>query len=222
MTKGVQNWIERKTCKYNPQKIKPYSWNALIYQNVQKFDNGSHIFTKVCGGSLIFEKFIITSAHCVGEGGNQNYSAVLVGNNLERSNEFLQIHNISIHPSYNKTKQDDFMNSPDLAILEISSIPNLTSIALPNGNTTYDFENQCLYLAEWDAHKSNTKSSSIYQSSLRAQTNKWCINNHYSFMKRYQMNIFLSLISILLASIFAHVLKIKIILMFWEDLLYFS
>eukprot|EP00397_Hematodinium_sp_SG-2012_P050051 GEMP01057991.1.p1 GENE.GEMP01057991.1~~GEMP01057991.1.p1 ORF type:complete len:342 (+),score=-9.98 GEMP01057991.1:89-1114(+) len=142
--------------------IDGYAWKALLGYR----DTGSSKMSFLCAGSVISERYILTSAHCVHGSilGPKNVKVVRVGE-WDRSTEpdcmrnlcappaqDFNIEEVISHPNYNKRGQF----SDDIALLRLVSPIDLNglwiaSVCLPPQSTRFqDFSiDRHIYTAGW-------------------------------------------------------------------------
>lgn len=108
------------------------SWPWIVSIRIRT--NVSHISSHICGGSLIYNQFVITSAHCII---SQNVSKliILVGRNSFIENiKTNEIHSISDYIYHQQYEPDAYLN--DIAILKLTKPVdfsyNVSSICLPS------------------------------------------------------------------------------------------
>ena len=109
---------------------------------VSLFINGTN-YTKLCGGSIISDSWVITAAHCVSGYISSQVIACAGSTLLWTGTQIRVVRNIIMHPNYNSPP---FAN--DIALLQLQfpfnmSDPNLSLVCLPSVNET------TLSMGEW-------------------------------------------------------------------------
>ena len=139
----------------------------------------------MCTATLIHPRFLITAAQCLASGTIDNTVVIFGPDPTEDMKNFNWqfISNIHIHPDFNKTTENEFKNSPDVALLELEQAvelgKTLNAICLPSIPTAFD-ENRIMEVAGFD--RSDYKAQ---LNSVRVLSNEACISkNGYDFLKR--------------------------------------
>ena len=161
-----------------------YPWIASVHV-FKQLDSNMVSFSSMCTATLIHPRFLITAAHCLASGTIDNTVVTFGTEPAEDMKNFNYdfFSNIHIHPDFNKTTENEFKNSPDVALLELEQAvelgKTLNAICLPSIPTAFD-ENRIMEVAGFD--RSDYKAQ---LNSVRVLSNEACISkNGYDFLKR--------------------------------------
>ena len=180
----------------------PWLVDICVDYQEDKVDSSGNKITcsKLCKGTLITHRDVITSASCV-RTSDENNTVVFLGKvNIQDSLNNLDYHFLSknqeiksqagifgvgvwklpvtIYPGYSLNGNEEYKQSPDLALLklenEVEFGPSVNKICLPTiKETEKDISNSKVFFA----------SSHGNPSELTVKSNEWCENN-FDFMKR--------------------------------------
>ncbi|XP_078481630.1 chymotrypsin-like elastase family member 2A [Ciona intestinalis] len=156
-----------------------WPWLAYIYE----LPNGI-LAGGLCGGSLINDQWIVTSAHCIGTNNPTLYGVVLGEHTttISSGNEIiLTVALIIFHPSYNQINQDN-----DIALMKLSQKVVFTRYVRPicvvppgtitDNNLTPTFAGQLCLAAGWGFTSSpvGMRTNILMQATLLIQPHLLC------------------------------------------------
>ncbi|XP_073718304.1 mast cell protease 1A-like [Misgurnus anguillicaudatus] len=146
----------------NGKEADPHSRPYMV--SVQK--NGHHI----CGGFLVSEQFVMTAAHCFGDG--DKLKVVVGAHDLNRKSDPIAVKFYHIHPGYDSK---ELLN--DIMILQLKkttkNIKNVESISIPKKDK--DKAKTKCSVAGWGAQKTNgSVSKQLMEVDVTIVDNKDC------------------------------------------------
>ncbi|XP_047493669.1 brachyurin-like isoform X2 [Penaeus chinensis] len=116
----------------------------------------------ICGGALISDQFVLTSAYCVRT--RSQYSVLLGGHNVsgwEESHQNIYVEKVFLHPNYSLYEVEI---SSDIAVLKLNTKINMSSkvspIDLPSNNVHLGMP---LVITGWGYSKRGVKPFSVLQ-----------------------------------------------------------
>jgi hypothetical protein len=131
-------------------KASSWPWQVSLFTR-----DGNTIFDYFCSGSLIYENYVLTAAHCAETISNVNNVAVVVGaHSINRStinsNQIYFVSNVSIHQNYSSSSLE---LTNDIAIIKLTTNvtidSNVNTIRLPQDLPITTIHNQRVIITGW-------------------------------------------------------------------------
>ena len=161
-----------------PKKCKKKSTTGIIPQA-----------GKICGGSLINTRYVMTAAHCVACRTIDDTAVILGENNVNpMTGPFEYLDSIFIYPKYKRSLKQDFANNPDVALLklenEVEFGPNINAICLPSSSYRHH-DYGIMVIAGWGLTDSMKLSEKLMKTNVVVFPNEKCKQwKGYNFLQR--------------------------------------
>uniref|UniRef100_K7FLZ0 Peptidase S1 domain-containing protein n=1 Tax=Pelodiscus sinensis TaxID=13735 RepID=K7FLZ0_PELSI len=151
----------------------PHSRPYMAYLEIQHGDQ-----TGACGGFLVAENFVMTAAHCQGDG----ITVVLGAHNIsqrEPSLQEIQVQRQIPHPQYNR----ETLNN-DIMLLQLSENATLTKevrlVNFTTGHRSIGPGTTCS-VAGWGLKSMRTTTDTLQEVSLSVLTDDLCKKRYYDY-----------------------------------------
>ena len=139
----------------NGSETEPHQFPWTVFLLIEDKKNGQKSF---CGGSLITQKHILTTASCVFGRTIDEIGGILGAHAIKELKKLnlMNISDINIYPDYDGNRTGEFRHSPDVAVLQLEDSvqfsPNIRPICLPSQLTTRNLfvEDKQAILAGWN------------------------------------------------------------------------
>ena len=193
-----------------------YPWLADICVDYEedKLDSSGNRITcrKICKGTLISKRDVLTSASCV-KTSDENNTVVFLGSiDIHESLESLDYQflaknqeikpqvgfsivglwnpPVKIHPDYSLSGKEEYKRAPDLALIKLEKLvdfgPSINKICLPTiKETKKDFSNSKAIFGERNRYYSSGEND-LSKTEVTVMSNEWCGDqpDNLNFMQR--------------------------------------
>ncbi|XP_004477540.2 mast cell protease 1A-like [Dasypus novemcinctus] len=156
-------------------EAKPHSYPYMAFLQIKTSEK-----TKICGGFLVHEDFVLSAAHCWGSKINVTLGAHNV-NKKERTQQHIPVRRAIRHPAY-----DNSTTANDIMLLQLMRNANLTAevstLQLPR-RTMLVMPGRVCRVASWGRIQVNKSTDRLHEVELEVQWDKECISlykDHYN------------------------------------------
>ena len=142
--------FEKRIINCEPSRIEDHPWQVAF--NID-FPDGK---TYLCGGSIIYGKWVLTAAHCFSNAGKPNNGRAKSGvTNIVIDGEWAEIARVVRHEGYNAQTHEN-----DLALVKLKSMPKGKEINLAQNEKDLSI-GQILEVTGWGITEKGTTSDKL-------------------------------------------------------------
>lgn len=161
----------------DPARPGEFPWVvSLVKPDAQTAEEGHF-----CGGALIHSRWVVTAAHCVFYRDPENVQAVIGATDLSAdAGERIGVHQILVHPDYDRTKYDF-----DIALLELDA--DSSSMPIEPASACTDLYGSDAVVAGWGVTSTagdGAFSAVLYETSMPIVPNEVC-NQAFNALETY-------------------------------------